>query len=398
LLFRGISCIFFTIRSINIVLPIGEAGMPETKKVAVIMAGGSGERFWPLSRKSRPKQFLRLVSGSQTLLEQMIEYIEPLIPLERIFVATGVNHVEGIRKAAPHLPNSNILVEPFKKNTAGCLVCAAASFLARQRDDDSELVMAILAADHLILRPEQFRRVISAALSAAENTDSLVTLGITPDRPETGYGYIEIGRKNLNIKGVPDDIQVFPVTRFCEKPDCTAAAEYVSSGRYLWNSGMFFWRLSTFLKELREATPDLFHAVLEISRALAIEDNDRFHGIFKEIKDISIDYALMEKSKNVSVIKADFGWDDIGSWNSLDRTMPADENGNISVGGPVIIDSRNSIVYNEPGADKKAVAVMGVEGLAVIVSEDAVLVIPKDRAQDVRKVVDELKKRNAKQL
>ncbi|MDP2982892.1 MAG: sugar phosphate nucleotidyltransferase [Candidatus Latescibacter sp.] len=372
--------------------------MPETKKVAVIMAGGSGERFWPLSRKSRPKQFLRLIGGSQTLLEQMIEYILPLIPLERIFVATGENQAEGIRKAAPHIPHRNILVEPFKKNTAGCLVYTAASFLARRRDDETELVMAILAADHLILRPEQFRRVVAAALVAAENTDALVTLGITPDRPETGYGYIEIGEKSVNVPGAPDDIQIFPASRFCEKPDCTAASKYISSGRYLWNSGMFFWRLSTFLNELRQAAPDLFHATLEISRALSIGDEERFHRIFREIRDISIDYALMEKAKNVLVIKADFGWDDIGSWDILDRTMPVDENGNVAFGGPVIIDSKNSIIYNEPGPDKRAVAVAGVEGLAVIVSEDAVLVIPKDRAQDVRKIVEELKKRNARQI
>jgi mannose-1-phosphate guanylyltransferase len=373
-------------------------GMQEIKKVAVIMAGGSGERFWPLSRKSRPKQFLRLIDGSRTLLEQMIEYIQPFIPIEQIFLATGVNQIEGIRKAAPHIPIGNIFEEPFKKNTAGCLVYAAASFLARKKDDRSELVMAILAADHLILEPEQFRRVFASALAAAENTESLVTLGITPDRPETGYGYIEIGENNLKINGVPDNILVSPAARFCEKPDRNAASEYVSSGKYLWNSGMFFWRLSSFLNELRTAAPELFHATLEISRALSIGDQERIYKIFCSLKDISIDFALMEKAKNVIVIKSDFGWNDIGSWDSLDRTMHHDENGNITVGSPVLIDSHDNIVYNEPGPDKRAVGVVGVEGLAIIVSEDAVLVIPKDRAQDVRKIVEELKKRKARQL
>jgi mannose-1-phosphate guanylyltransferase len=328
----------------------------------------------------------------------MIDYILPLIPPERIFLATGANQTEGIRKAAPQIPLCNIIEEPFKKNTAGCLLYAAASFLAHKRNEETELVMAILAADHLILRPEQFRKVFASALRTAENTEALVTLGITPDRPETGYGYIEIGEEKLKVSGVADDIQIFPAARFCEKPDLISAAKYVSSGRYLWNSGMFFWRLSTFLNELRVAAPDLFHATMEISRALSIGDQNRIRSIFKEIKDISIDYALMEKAEKVIVIKADFGWDDIGSWDTLDRTMHHDEQGNIAVGSPVIIDAHDNIIYNEPGIDKRAVGVVGVEGLAVIVSEDAVLVIPKNRAQDVRKVVEELKKRNARQV
>ena len=362
------------------------------------MAGGSGERFWPLSRKSRPKQFLRIIDGSRTLLEQMIDYILPLIPLERIFLATGANQAKDIKKAAPQISPGNIMEEPFKRNTAGCLVYAAANFLAGRQDDEADLVMAILAADHLILRPEQFRKVLSSALSAAENTEALVTLGITPDRPETGYGYIEIGGEKLNVPGTPDDIEIFQATRFCEKPDLTSAARYVSSGRYLWNSGMFFWRLSTFLDELRTAAPELFQATVDISQALSVGNQKKIHSVFREIENISIDYALMEKAKKVIVIKADFGWDDIGSWDTLDRTMQQDEQGNIAVGDPVIIDARNNIIYNEPGADKRAVGIVGVEGLAVIVSEDAVLVIPKNRAQEVRKVVEELKKRNNGQI
>lgn len=368
------------------------------RRVAVIMAGGSGERFWPLSRVSKPKQFLRLAEGTRTLFEQAVDNIAPLFAPEDIFIATGEHLVPMTRAAMPSIPPGNILAEPFKRNTAGCLVYAAAHILARYGGDGSDIVMAVLAADHTIANPDDYRRVIGASLDIADARDDIVTLGIDPVRPETGYGYIEAGNPRLAIPGIPAEIPVFPVERFQEKPDRKTAEAYVASGRFFWNSGMFFWKLSIFLRELSLAAPEFFRAAGEMSRAIARGDDAAVREVFEALPGISIDYCLMEKTRRVLVVESGFGWDDVGSWDALDRTMRHDELGNITDGDPVLVDTRGCIVYNEPGAAERAVAVVGVEGLAVIVSGDAVLVIPKDRVQEVRKAVEELKRRGSKMV
>ncbi len=368
-----------------------------TRRAVVVMAGGSGERFWPLSRISRPKQFLRLAGGSHSLLRQALDNIAPMFPPENIFIATGEGLVSATRREAPFIPSENILAEPFKRNTAGCLAFAAAQILARY-GDGPDVVMAALAADHAVSDPERYRRALDAALAIAEFTGDIVTLGIDPIRPETGYGYIEAKQTALSIPGVSKEFSVFPVERFHEKPDQRTAETYLESGRFFWNSGMFFWLISAFMRELKSTDPDMARAVDEIAGALSTGDQNAVRVIFRKLPNISIDYALMEKTRRALVVKTDFGWDDVGTWDALDRTMPRDILGNVTVGGPAIIDSSDCIVYNEPGAEKCAVAVLGVEGLAVIVSRDGVLVMPKSRAQDVRKVVAELKRRNAKQV
>ena len=368
------------------------------RQFAVIMAGGSGERFWPLSRRSRPKQLLSLTDGKKTLLEQVVANISPLIPVKQVFLATGDFIAEAIREAHSDIPPENILTEPFKRNTAGCLVFAAAHLLARYGGDGSDITMAVFPADHHIGNPQKFGTVIKTALAAAEKEPVLVTVGITPSRPETGYGYLETAATPLSGSGVSGSIPVFPVLRFCEKPDLKTAKEYIASDRFFWNSGMFFWRLSVFIEELDRAAPEMCMSLNNIAEALGNNNLLKARTIFEKLDNISIDYALMEKSKRVLAVNGDFGWDDVGAWDALERTFPADEHGNISVGEPVLIDTKNCIVYNESGPDEKAVSVVGVEGLAVIVSDDGVLIIPKNRAQDVRNVVAELKKRNAKQV
>ncbi len=363
-----------------------------TIRVAIVMAGGSGERFWPLSRRSRPKQLLRLGSGDHSLLEQTVRNIAPLISREHIYLATG-NYIAGkVRKAESSIPYDNILVEPSKRNTAGCLVYAVANLLARYGGDGENIVMAVLPADHNIIDSVRFRELAEAALSTAECVDALVTFGITPDRAETGYGYLElenVSEKELSCGGNT----LYRVIRFHEKPDSDTAGEYLNSGRHCWNSGMFFWRVSTFLNELRTTSPDMADKTVELAKLIRKGKSDKAACVFGEVESISIDYALMEKSKHVLAIKADMGWDDVGAWDSLDRTFPKDKRGNVVIGDPVIIDSDNTIVYNEPGLDSIAVGVLGVEGLAVIVTKDGVLVAPKERSQEVRKVVDELKRR-----
>ena len=365
-------------------------------RVAIIMAGGSGERFWPVSRRNRPKQLLRLASETKTMLEQAIDRLGPLFTPDRIFVVTSEALAPSIREAGVGVPDENVLTEPCKRNTAGCLVYAAAQLMARF-PDDPELSMAVVTADHLIGDEALFLQTVDVALTVAEQESVLVTHGIAPTHPDTGYGYIRIDASQSSPIA-PDAIPVYPAIDFREKPDRETAERYLASGDYLWNSGMFFWRLDTFLKELDQATPSLAEAVREMASALAEGDEKRVRELFEGLDNISIDYALMEKSKNVAVARAEYSWEDIGVWTSLERTRERDARGNVTQGDPVLVDCDNCIVYNDAGADDMAVSVVGVQDLIVAVSRDGILVIPKDRAQDVKLAVEELKRRNAKQL
>jgi len=367
-------------------------------RVSVIMAGGSGERFWPLSRHIKPKQFLCLTDKTHTLLEQTIANIIPLIPGERIFLATGKHLVETIRKLITDIPSENILAEPMKRNTAGCLAFVAAQLLARYGADGYDITMAVLPADHSIGHPDLFRRAVDTAMTAAEKENALITFGIKPERPETGYGYLEIPKGAKPVLCLDDKFPVYPVLRFCEKPGHKTAEEYFTSGGFFWNSGMFFWKLSTFLEELGRAVPEMAKAVENMAEALAQRDDNQVTTIFESLDDISIDFALMEKAHNVLAIKTTFDWDDMGAWNSLDRAFPKDENGNVVIGDPVLVDVNDCIVYNEAGMENMAVALIGVEGLAVITTADGILVVPKNRVQDIKKVVEILKEKNSKQL
>jgi mannose-1-phosphate guanylyltransferase len=360
------------------------------QRFGVIMAGGAGERFWPVSRRDRPKQLLRLTRADKTLLQESVDRLAPLIPPERILVATAAHLVEPIRSAGTGLPAENVIGEPCRRNTAGCLAFAAAHLIARG-GDPATLSMAVLTADHCIGDEDRFREDVGTALAAAEGEGALVTIGVPPTRPETGYGYVEAEQAAPEGRAVP-------VSQFYEKPDAETARHYVDSGRFLWNSGMFFWTVAAFLSELDRAGTKHARAARAMAAALVAGDEERVQTVFEGLENISIDYALMEKAHTVRVVRARFAWDDVGAWDALDRSFPRDADGNVAVGDPVLIDTRDSVVYNEPGADARAVSVVGVEGLAVIVSADGVLVVPKDRAQDVRRAVDELKKRGAAQL
>lgn len=368
--------------------------MNTENRICVVMAGGSGERFWPLSRRLRPKQLLRLGGSGHSMLEDSVNVIAPLVPRERTFVATS-RALEQPIAAAGIVPVENVLGEPCKRNTAGCLAYVAAELMARYGEDAASLSLAILTADHQIGDHPRFLETIETAFGEVEREPVLGVIGIRPTRPETGYGYIEIAESastGANTHGV------FPVARFREKPDAATAAEFLASGRFLWNSGMFFWRLGTFLDELDVASPAHADAVRAMARARAEGHDDEVDRVFGELPDISIDFALMEKARRVVVTPADFPWDDVGSWDALDRTQAHDAQGNVAIGDPVLIDTQDCVVYNEPGGEKMAVAAIGVENLAIIVCEDGVLVTPKDRAQEVRKAVDLLKKRGARQL
>jgi mannose-1-phosphate guanylyltransferase len=366
------------------------------QRVAVIMAGGSGERFWPVSRRLRPKQLLRLTREDQTMLGEAVERISPLIAADHVYIVTGEHLVEPIRTANVGIPDANVIAEPDKRNTAGALAYAAAHLVAKYGGDGSLLSMAVLTADHVIGDEDLFRQTVDRAMGAAESHDCLAVLGVQPTRPETGYGYIQI--RDDVIEPAKDGLPIYAVSAFHEKPSAQRAQDFISEGNYYWNSGMFFWKADTFARELETARPEMAEALGKMTQALREADGLTVRAAFESLESISIDYALMEHAKHVLLVPATFPWDDVGAWTSLDRTFTPDENQNVTVGDPVVVDSSDCIVYNEAGADKMAVAVIGAEHLTVVVTEDAVLVVPKDRAQDVRRAVDELRERGAKQV
>jgi mannose-1-phosphate guanylyltransferase len=357
-------------------------------RVAVIMAGGAGERFWPLSRRNFPKQLLCLTDPSRSMLEEAVARVAPLIPPEHIFVQTTPHLLPVIREKIHGVPASHVLAEPCKRNTAGAIAFAAAYLCAHFDAKPQDLSMAVLTADHRIGDAARFRSTIARALDIAEREEALVVLGVPPTYPATGYGYIQV-----------EDAAREPmrVLRFHEKPTLPRAAEYVQSGTFFWNSGMFFWRLDVMLKEMARACPEFAEAVPALAAALARGDEARATEIFSALPDISIDYALMEKAEHVLALKTDFPWADVGSWLTLGLTHPRDAHGNVSLGNPVLIDAQNCIVYNAAG-DSMAVGVLGVNDVIVVVTEDAVAVVGREHAERIREIVKELAQRNAPQI
>lgn len=326
------------------------------------MAGGSGERFWPLSTADHPKQLLDLTGTGKSLFEQAIRRIKPAV--DAVYVSTTERLREQIL-ATGLVDETHVLAEPAKRNTAGALVWCMATLAAEYGEP---FVAAITTADHAINPDEAFQRDVTAAMDLAEARDVLVTIGISPCRADTGFGYLEKG---------PDGA----VQRFTEKPDLDTAESYVRSGSYLWNSGMFFWRSDVFASSLLHASPD--HAAVhgEVIAAVRNRDGESARSSFETLPNLSIDYALMERADNVRYVSASFSWDDLGTWDALRRTVPLDTEGNATIGKVVIIDSHDCVCVN---MTKKPVAVIGQRGQIVVASDDGMLVVPLDRAQDVR--------------
>ena len=337
------------------------------------MAGGSGERFWPLSRKLRPKQLLRLTDPNKTMLQEAVDRIAPLVGRENVYIATAT-HLESPIRDAEIVPAQNVIAEPDKRNTLGCLSWVAATFLARGMNDIS---VAILTADHVIGSPDLFRDTVDKALALSESTHGLVTMGITPTRPETGYGYIESGASfNEYSKSVH---------RYREKPDLETAKEFVASGNFYWNSGMFFWTQSGFFKELNDTHPDTVSLVHRMAEAIKTGDMVKAIEEFRNIPNMSIDYALMEKASQVYVVKAEFPWDDVGSFDSLFRTMPVDDQGNVLIGNVICKDCTGCIFYND--SSKGALTAIGLHDMIMVQTDDVVLAAPSSDAQRVKELV-----------
>jgi len=366
------------------------------KRTAIIMAGGSGERFWPLSRMKKPKQLLPLES-EKMMIEESIERISPLIPPEDIFIITGSLLLKPIRDALPQLPPENVVAEPYKRNTAPCLALGASYIEARYagKYNKNEISIAVLTADQSIRPIDGFRNTIEAALEYVEANDAIATIGIVPDRPETGYGYIELdGSFDVNSRMA----EIIPVIKFHEKPDIEKAKEYLLSGRFLWNSGMFFWRLDTFEQQMVKHIPEVGGCIKDMTKLSIGKTSISYDNVFSQVEDvfekfpnISIDFGLMEKADNVVVAKALFQWDDIGSWDSLDRIMKKNESGNIIQGIASLHDVRNSTIVNKSSNEGIIVAGIGLENFVIVVTDDAVLVCPKDRVQEVKKCVEQIR-------
>ncbi len=345
---------------------------------AVVMAGGSGTRFWPASRETRPKQLLPLAGGDEALLAATVRRLAPLVPPERVYIATGARLQAGTRAILPDVPAANVLAEPVPRNTAPCIGWAASILAAK----DPEARILVLPSDHHIENEEAFLDVLRKALDAVE-AGNLVTVGIVPTRPETGYGYIELGE--------PLGHDVRKVARFVEKPDLARAKGYVEGKKHLWNAGMFIFRAGDMLAAIDRAMPELGEGI----RAIQAGGDEALAKIFPTLPSISIDHGVMEKTANLAVVPGDFGWNDVGSWESAWELAAKDEAGNAlpSAAGQisVAVDSRGNLVQTSDA--KKTIALLGVEGLVVVDTGDALLVMPRDRAQDVRAIVDALKKK-----
>ena len=347
------------------------------KKTALIMAGGRGERFWPKSRKSLPKQFLSLTDDGKTMIQLTVERILPLVKMEDIYISTNRDYKELVRQQLPEIPEENILCEPVGRNTAPCIGLGAVHM--RKKYEDA--VMYVLPSDHLIKYTSIFLSTLTDAGEVAEQGENLVTLGIMPDCPETGYGY---------IKFLPDQMlgRAFEVDRFVEKPDLETAKEYVASEQYLWNSGMFIWKVSTILKNLETYLPETYQGLNRIADAIGTEEEELvLEKEFSAFQSESIDYGIMEKAKNIYILSGSFGWDDVGSWLAVGRIKKSNEFGNVINGNAVTVDTKNCIIQG----GKKLIATVGIEDIIVVDTEDALLICEKDSAGNIKKVLENLK-------
>jgi mannose-1-phosphate guanylyltransferase len=351
---------------------------------AVIMAGGSGTRFWPLSRKRRPKQFLPIAT-QKTMIEETVERLRPLLPPEAIFTISDRAQAAAIRKLIPDLPRSNVFVEPMAKNTAASLILATARIYLR----NPKAVVLALPADHLITKPDVFIKKLRAATAAAVQNDVIVTFGIPPAYPSTGFGYIHFSGRGRRRIGKED---FYPVFRFKEKPGVEKAKKYLRQGRHCWNSGMFIWRAGVFAQKLEQYAPDFFSFWKRILAAVRQNDRPEIAAIFREIPATSIDYALMEKAEGVLMARGDFGWSDVGSWASLADIWPKDGSENALRGEGLFLDSRNCLVYSP----HRLAAVVGLRDVIIVDTKDALLVCSKKADQSIKEVIEVLRKKGQK--
>ena len=369
--------------------------MPSERLVthAVVLAGGRGTRFWPRSRTRTPKQLLNIV-GNESMLEQTVARLRPLIPAERVWTVTNREQAAAVRKQVPRAARKRVLIEPKGLNTAVAIGLAAIHARHAERGD---ALLAVLPADHYIAQPEEYRKIVAAALDVARDPGRMVVLGIPPTRPETGFGYIERMGKPINAKG----FTLFAVKRFTEKPALPFAVEYVASGKYHWNAGMFFWRISTFLENLKSFLPKTHGALEDLASLIGTRRYEtRLSAVYRKLQSISVDYAVLEPATRaagpprVFVIPAKIGWSDIGSWAAVYELLAKKNGDNVLAGEGQTLDASGNFLW----APSKFVAAIGVRDLIVVETPDALLLCARDRAQDVAQIVKHLEQQKLKKL
>lgn len=345
---------------------------------ALIMAGGKGTRFWPLSTEEKPKQFLKLIS-EETMIQMTIKRILPIIPLERIFICTGQRYVDLVKEQLPDLPERNIIIEPEGRNTAPCIALSALVIKRYYKD----ATMLVLPSDHLIKKEDRFRDIIKAGREYLNyNNEAILTLGMTPDRPETGYGYIKCSEN----KSVVDGYEFIKVDKFVEKPNKKKAEEYLLEGSYLWNGGMFMWKVDNILNKLKIYATDTYEALYNIENVDEENLQRLINENYKKTEIISIDYAVLEKSKDIFVIPSDINWDDIGTWNSMERYRRKDENGNIEVGDVNNLNSKNNICISST----KKIVISDLDYIYAIETENEIIIGKKENLDSINMIKEKI--------
>ena len=339
---------------------------------ALIMAGGKGTRFWPLSTEEKPKQFLNLI-GDETMLQMTVNRIKPIIPIDRIFVCTCDRYVGLVKEQLPELPETNIIIEPEGRNTAPCIALSA--FIIKRLHKDSTMI--ILPSDHLINNEEEFRNIVKISNEFIEkNNDAIITLGMSPTRAETGYGYIKYGKEVNNLY----NYEIIKVDAFVEKPTKEKAEEYFNSGTYLWNGGMFLWNTDNILKQIKKYSFDTYEALKEILKLNENEIQEYINNNYIKTEVISIDYAVLEKSKDIYVVPSNFGWDDIGTWKSVERYKTKDANNNIITDKVKVIESKSNMALNQT----KKVVMIGIEDIMTVETNEAIFIVNKEYMDNLR--------------
>jgi mannose-1-phosphate guanylyltransferase len=351
----------------------------------IIMAGGVGKRFWPASRKDNPKQFLAL-TGEKTMLRETVDRVSQIVHPKNIFIVTTSNLAEKAAQQLEYLPEENIIVEPEGRNTAPCVALAMAAIRSRYGMDE---VVAILPADHKIGEQGLYLEILKEAFTYIQVNNEVLTFGIKPNRPETGYGYIEFG-SCVHKKG---NFNANTGIRFVEKPDLERAEEYLMSGRYLWNSGMFVMKTGTFMELCAKHLPEVFKEVKNLESNLA--NRYVLKEIYSRLPKISFDNGIMEKLDSFVVVPADFGWDDLGSWLALENNLPQDQNYNVVAGEFIGVNAENNIIF---GNGKQVVSAVGVRDLIIVVRDDVIMVCPKNSSQNIKILVEEIKMRGREDL
>ena len=352
------------------------------KIFCLIMAGGSGTRFWPRSRTTKPKQFLN-IAGENSLLQSTIQRFSEFTKPENIYIVSNKSQAGILEAQTPWLPRENLIYEPVGKNTLPCIGLAA--MFAEKVDRDG--IMVVSPSDHLIKNDELFRDTVLSAVNIAEERDGIVTIGISPTYPATGYGYVKTCEEITGDK----TIRQFKVERFVEKPNEIKATEYLKQGGFYWNSGLFVFKISVFLDAVKEFAPELYADLRKIQAGLGSPSFEQtLDTVYRAVQSISVDYGIMEHARNIYLVEGNFDWNDLGSWESVYQCSEKDAAGNVSSGEAIFLDSQNSYIH----AEKGIVAVVGLDNVVVVRSGNAVLVCHRDKTEDVKKIVDQLKSEN----